>query len=265
MLRFSLGSFLLAALLLQAEPAKPLAEQFADLKQAHEELNKKFMTELRAAARDQEKLSKANEANRVAAKKLVDDALALIRAHLDDPAVFDGVVLLVGPMGWPLPDDILKVVLEKHARHPKLGELCYQLWYRDRETWAERILRAGAEHPQREARGLAIYSSGLYWRNRAMPFRMNAQPKPEDAKQYAAKAEQCFADVAKNYADLRSPDGRYSLGPQAAAEISRLRNYPNLKPGGASPEIVGEDIDGKPMKLSDYRGKVVLLDFWGYW
>jgi peroxiredoxin len=32
-----------------------------------------------------------------------------------------------------------------------------------------------------------------------------------------------------------------------------------------APEIEGVGIDEKPMKLSDYRGKVVLLDFWGDW
>jgi len=35
--------------------------------------------------------------------------------------------------------------------------------------------------------------------------------------------------------------------------------------GQAAPEIEGEDIDGVAFKLSDYRGKVVLLDFWGHW
>jgi hypothetical protein len=35
--------------------------------------------------------------------------------------------------------------------------------------------------------------------------------------------------------------------------------------GKLAPEIIGEDIDGKPIKLSDYRGKVVMLDFWGNW
>jgi hypothetical protein len=30
-------------------------------------------------------------------------------------------------------------------------------------------------------------------------------------------------------------------------------------------DIVGEDIDGMDFKLSDYRGKVVVLDFWGDW
>jgi cytochrome oxidase Cu insertion factor (SCO1/SenC/PrrC family) len=40
---------------------------------------------------------------------------------------------------------------------------------------------------------------------------------------------------------------------------------PNLAIGKPAPEIADEDIDGKQFKLSDYRGKVVLLDFWGHW
>jgi cytochrome oxidase Cu insertion factor (SCO1/SenC/PrrC family) len=32
--------------------------------------------------------------------------------------------------------------------------------------------------------------------------------------------------------------------------------------GKRAPEITGEDADGANFKLSDYRGKVVLLDFW---
>ena len=35
--------------------------------------------------------------------------------------------------------------------------------------------------------------------------------------------------------------------------------------GAPAPEIVGVDVDGAAMRLSDYRGKVVLLDFWGFW
>jgi peroxiredoxin len=38
-----------------------------------------------------------------------------------------------------------------------------------------------------------------------------------------------------------------------------------LNVGDLAPEIQGEDIDGRPFKLSDYRGKVVVLDFWGHW
>lgn len=35
--------------------------------------------------------------------------------------------------------------------------------------------------------------------------------------------------------------------------------------GEIAPEIKGKDIDGKPLKLTDYRGKVVVLVFWGSW
>jgi cytochrome oxidase Cu insertion factor (SCO1/SenC/PrrC family) len=32
--------------------------------------------------------------------------------------------------------------------------------------------------------------------------------------------------------------------------------------GHPAPDIEGKDVDGKPMNLRDFRGKVVLLDFW---
>ena len=46
---------------------------------------------------------------------------------------------------------------------------------------------------------------------------------------------------------------------EAAAAIGRLMV------GKVIPDITAEDTDGKSFKISDYRGKVVLLDFWGHW
>ncbi|HEV3006331.1 MAG TPA: TlpA disulfide reductase family protein [Pirellulales bacterium] len=31
------------------------------------------------------------------------------------------------------------------------------------------------------------------------------------------------------------------------------------------PDLTGEDLKGVPFKLSDFRGKVVLLHFWAHW
>ena len=42
-------------------------------------------------------------------------------------------------------------------------------------------------------------------------------------------------------------------------------SHPDTSVGALAPEISGSDLDGVPFKLSDYRGKVVLLDFWGMW
>ena len=38
-----------------------------------------------------------------------------------------------------------------------------------------------------------------------------------------------------------------------------------LEVGKVAPEISGVDVSGAPVHLSDHRGKIVLLDFWGDW
>ena len=55
---------------------------------------------------------------------------------------------------------------------------------------------------------------------------------------------------------------RGTVGEMAKHLLNELKN---LGIGKTAPEISGEDIDGKSMKLTDYRGKVVVLDFWGDW
>ena len=55
------------------------------------------------------------------------------------------------------------------------------------------------------------------------------------------------------------PDGPHDPAVVQAAATSDPRV------GQLAPEIAGEDLDGVPFRLSDYRGKVVLLDFWGHW
>jgi hypothetical protein len=35
--------------------------------------------------------------------------------------------------------------------------------------------------------------------------------------------------------------------------------------GEMAPDITGPDTDGTEFKLADYRGKIVMVDFWGNW
>ena len=52
---------------------------------------------------------------------------------------------------------------------------------------------------------------------------------------------------------------------RAAALTPAVRMIADLTVGKAAPDIVGHDLDGAPLKLSDYRGKVVVLMFSGDW
>lgn len=70
---------------------------------------------------------------------------------------------------------------------------------------------------------------------------------------------------AQAVADLRAV---LAAAPDASLQrlaTDLLYEAEHLEPGLPAPEIAGEDLDGTPFELSDYRGKVVLLDFWGDW
>jgi hypothetical protein len=51
----------------------------------------------------------------------------------------------------------------------------------------------------------------------------------------------------------------------AALAAAAPHNPADLEIGKAAPDIQGKDVNGKSFKLSEYRGKVVVLDFWGDW
>ena len=50
-----------------------------------------------------------------------------------------------------------------------------------------------------------------------------------------------------------------------ATAKGRLFQADYLVPGKTPPEVEAVDTDGKPLRLADYRGKVLVLEFWGFW
>ena len=71
--------------------------------------------------------------------------------------------------------------------------------------------------------------------------------------------------------------GRYDIASQACAMIVERRPEPEVQNhfkerlgrfamvGKPAPAIRGTDIDGDPVALADFKGKVVLVDFWATW
>jgi peroxiredoxin len=84
--------------------------------------------------------------------------------------------------------------------------------------------------------------------------------KKTDTDALSRQAETVWAEVEKKYPSVAYKQS--TLGKLAAGELYELRH---LAIGKTAPDIEGEDLDGKKFKLSDYRGKVVLLVYWGTW
>jgi len=80
-------------------------------------------------------------------------------------------------------------------------------------------------------------------------------------RELAAEADKLLARVVAEFADVDSQTGE-KLGQLAENDRQELKQFAI---GAQAPEIEGDDVDGMKFKLSDYRGKVVLLDFWGHW
>jgi thiol-disulfide isomerase/thioredoxin len=84
-----------------------------------------------------------------------------------------------------------------------------------------------------------------------------------DPETLEREAESLFARTVKDFGPLQPNGPTFApLGEQADGMIFQLRH---LQVGCKAPDIEGEDIDGKPLKLSDYRGKVVMISFWATW
>ncbi len=76
------------------------------------------------------------------------------------------------------------------------------------------------------------------------------------------EASAIFEKVKADYGDVADVNGVGSNGETLATVADReLAGLRSLAVGQAAPEINGRDVDGKPMVLSEFRGRVVLLDF----
>ncbi|NIR46976.1 TlpA family protein disulfide reductase [candidate division KSB1 bacterium] len=85
-----------------------------------------------------------------------------------------------------------------------------------------------------------------------------------------AERDEAVRDVKmllKNFGELKRPAKNKPYWEQPYAHYARgqLREIAHLHIGAVAPNIEGKDLDGMPFKLSDYRGRVVVLNFWGAW
>jgi hypothetical protein len=172
----------------------------------------------------------------------------------------------------------LAVFLRDHVASERLVPLCQRMSYGIRPEF-EAALRAALEKsPHHEVQAQACMALAQTLNSRLeMLARMDA--RAELAERYEgllgastlaelrrperetlrAEVEALFERAAASYGDVTLYEGGETIGERARSELFALQH---LSVGETAPDIEGEDQNGVRFRLSDYRGKVVLLDFW---
>jgi hypothetical protein len=141
----------------------------------------------------------------------------------------------------------------------RLTTACMQLSLAEGKA-ADRFLRALEKDKRRAVQGVACLALGTVLKRRADGL---FDKEAKTAAKLRKASEELLARAAESYGDvmLRVRQGPFGgfVSDKAKNELFELRH---LSIGLTAPEISGDDQNGKQSKLSDYKGKVVLLDFW---
>lgn len=149
------------------------------------------------------------------------------------------------------------IVAEHHLNNPKVKDLLPVVG--GAGPAGEKLLAAAAEKAtDKEVKGLALFFLGSGAAERI--------DDEEDAKQVdalIAKATEYLEKAAKEAPEAKVNGS--TVAKEAAEQLEGLKAIKNLAVGMPAPDVEGTALDGKKVKLSSYKGKVVLLDIWATW
>jgi hypothetical protein len=214
-------------------------------------------------------------------RPLGEKALAAARPHAADK---EAVVVLTWVINYhatsPAAGEAAGLLARYHIKDPQTLDTAI-LYMRAPMPWTQKLLDAliAADLP-RDRKIRAILASAECARAKAelvgLIKGMDAAQANLLGERFGKEylAELCSADPAKleaeagrRFEEAAREYGAEKYGSSTVATYCKaaLFEMHHLAVGKQAPDIEGQDIDGQPFKLSDYRGKVVLLDFWGHW
>jgi hypothetical protein len=142
-------------------------------------------------------------------------------------------------------DSTVDLLMERFPERKELAPLVDFLPQDQNPAWAEKHMRRLLEKNPAVDKAKAKFGLAMLLKNK------DETSQPEAEKLFQALIDEFTADP-----------GKKQLLDRAKLELADITLRGIGKP---APEISGDDLDGKSFKLADYRGKVVLLDFWGFW
>jgi thiol-disulfide isomerase/thioredoxin len=237
----------------------PSKQQPASVARAYQALTDEYQKALKASDLVFEKARTKGERQKIRAGfhqvrcKLVDRFLAFAERHPRDKESVAALFFVLHPdihAERPAADRAIRLFLKDHLTSDRIVSLVRLLADQDLPISEEPLRAVLKKNPHRQVQAHACVSLALVLKRKA------DRSRPEQAALLTTEAEQLFERVARKYADVKS------AASVARAELFQIQH---LAIGKTMPDIRGTDGDNKEFKLSDYRGKVVVLSFWATW
>lgn len=227
------------------------AEALQELRDEYDQAYQAYSTARRSAETDEERL---------AARKLMPVAdvwaarfMALAEQHPRTDVAAEALLWAVEKTRSLTGKEALALLIANHSKSEVMAKVVVRLTLSDENIAILR--RLDTESPHRNVRAQSGYALATLLQSRA-----DKSEDEETAARDRQEVETILENILETYADVAGRSK--TLGEYATAKLFELRH---LQVGQVAPDILAEDIDGVGFKLSDYRGKVVLLDFWGHW
>ncbi len=245
---------------------------FKSIKTEFDEAYKEFMKAYRAEE-DSDKKSELVE--NMPKKDDFAEQVFNIAASPESEEAAEALAWLIGGGGdADIREKAIAMMLEDHIDSEHIAKMAPSLGRSGPSQQAEATFRAIIEKsPSKDVRGKTSFALVQYFQrlerfvgNEKLINRMG----DESTKEYLTSKTKESVDqdldsliesIKEDYADVVVRGGK-TLGERIGPVVFERER---LQIGMIVPEVEGEDLDGKSFKLSDYRGKVVVIDFWGDW
>ncbi len=280
-MRHALTALLLAALIAPAAraddkkpadaPSAKAAEELQALKKEQQAAMKKY-----AALVKQFRAAKNEDERKDAEKKLQDQVaelkkadygtrfLAIAEKNAASPVAVEALNEALRNSDGPGDKTFTKVVetLQKdHVKAAGLKPTLKLLAYSGDESAAQFVRDAKEKNPDRVTRARAAQA--------LLDVAEESVDLAKQLKEDKEFREQVEQKRGKEFVQKALDRGDKAHGEQRELEKLIAEKYrdiiPDLSIGQKVPEVVSQDINGKVVKLSDLKGKVVVLDFWATW
>lgn len=247
-----LAGVLLLGTVAAQESAKPdtQAPSAAERMQELNDLQQKAVKEWRESMKNGRKPKDGKPVRAVRMRpdfgQVAEKAMAYAKDYAGKDEAIDFLMMVVN-LDQRKARPALEVLLKDHVDSPKLSAMGRMIPYLDRIVSPEFATEARAKlmkSKSADVRGWAAFAS----HQKAIT---SADIKGDEYK--AARAK--LLAIAKEVSDK-------NLADQITGAIDEREKFGI---GCTAPDIEGVDLDGVAFKLSDYKGKVIFLDFWGDW